>query len=244
MDIASSHRQSSPAPTAASAAHLVDALLERGAPKVYAARPRPGAPSARTRGSCPRLRPARSASSIAAAARARRRDAAHQQRLDRRVRRPAGGRPAPPCAREMAVNYDGTVRDDPRLRPGARAQRRRRVVNVLSLLSLASTPPMTGYSASKAAAHSLTQALRPVLAAAASPFTASTRPASTPTCWPGIDVAQDAAPAEVAAGLLDGLAAGEEDIFPDPNAQAMATVWWARPEGVRARLLGRRRVAQ
>jgi NAD(P)-dependent dehydrogenase (short-subunit alcohol dehydrogenase family) len=33
------------------------------------------------------------------------------------------------------------------------------------LLSLASTSPMTGYSASKAAAHSLTQALRPGLAA-------------------------------------------------------------------------------
>jgi short-subunit dehydrogenase len=39
------------------------------------------------------------------------------------------------------------------------------IVNVLSLLSLASTPPMAGYSASKAAAHSLTQELRAVLAA-------------------------------------------------------------------------------
>src|ERR687887_550164 len=39
------------------------------------------------------------------------------------------------------------------------------LVNVLSLLSLASAPAMAGYSASKAAAHSLTQALRPTLAA-------------------------------------------------------------------------------
>jgi NAD(P)-dependent dehydrogenase (short-subunit alcohol dehydrogenase family) len=39
------------------------------------------------------------------------------------------------------------------------------IVNVLSLLSLASMPPMAGYSASKAATHSLTQELRPVLAA-------------------------------------------------------------------------------
>ena len=38
-----------------------------------------------------------------------------------------------------------------------------RTVNVLSLLSL--TPPIARYSASKAAAHSLTQELRPVLAA-------------------------------------------------------------------------------
>ena len=39
------------------------------------------------------------------------------------------------------------------------------IVTVLYLLSLASTPPIAGYSASKAAAHSLTQELRPVLAA-------------------------------------------------------------------------------
>jgi hypothetical protein len=34
----------------------------------------------------------------------------------------------------------------------------------------------------------------------------------------------------VAAGLLDGLAADQEDIFPDPNAQAMAETWWASPK--------------
>jgi hypothetical protein len=31
-------------------------------------------------------------------------------------------------------------------------------------------------------------------------------------------------------GVLDGLAAGQEDIFPDSNAQAMATTWWADPK--------------
>jgi short-subunit dehydrogenase len=34
------------------------------------------------------------------------------------------------------------------------------VVNVLTLIALAQVPPMAGYSASKAAAHSMTQALR------------------------------------------------------------------------------------
>jgi short-subunit dehydrogenase len=103
------------------------------------------------------------------------------------------------------------------------------IVNVLSLLSLASTPPMTGYSASKAAAHSLTQALRPVLA---------TRGITVHGVYPGgidtdmlagVDAAKTA-PAVVADGILRGLAAGQEDIFPDPNSQAMAQVWWTDPK--------------
>ena len=35
---------------------------------------------------------------------------------------------------------------------------------------------------------------------------------------------------QVAAGVLDGLVADEEDIFPDPNAQAMAPTWWSDPK--------------
>src|SRR6185436_21183900 len=92
-----------------------------------------------------------------------------------------------------------------------------------------STPPMTGYSASKAAAHSLTQALRPVLAA---------RGVTVHGVYPGgIDTDMTAGiavaktpPAEVAARLLDGLAADEEDIFPDPNSTAMADVWRTDPK--------------
>jgi hypothetical protein len=30
--------------------------------------------------------------------------------------------------------------------------------------------------------------------------------------------------------LLDGLADELEDIFPDPNAQAMADLWWSDPK--------------
>jgi hypothetical protein len=45
----------------------------------------------------------------------------------------------------------------------------------------------------------------------------------------GIDVAKTPA-AEVAEGILRGLAAGQEDIFPDPNSQAMSQVWWTDPK--------------
>ena len=35
---------------------------------------------------------------------------------------------------------------------------------------------------------------------------------------------------QVAEGVLDGLAADEEDIFPDANAQAMAATWRSDPK--------------
>ena len=110
------------------------------------------------------------------------------------------------------------------------------IVNVLSLLSLASTPPMTGYSASKAAAHSLTQALRPILA---------TRGITVHGVYPaGIDTDMlagfdvKAPPVEVAARLLDGLAGDQEDIFPDANAEAMSTLWRSDPKAVERVLAG------
>src|SRR5271168_423200 len=66
---------------------------------------------------------------------------------------------------EMAVNYDGTFIAIREFVPVIESNGGGAIVNVLSLLALASTPPMAGYSASKAAAHSLTQALRPILTA-------------------------------------------------------------------------------
>jgi NAD(P)-dependent dehydrogenase (short-subunit alcohol dehydrogenase family) len=101
----------------------------------------------------------------------------------------------------MAVNYDGTFEVVRAFVPVLERNGGGAIVNVLSLLSLASTPPMTGYSASKAAAHSLTQALRPVL---------REKRISEHGVYP----------------------AGQEDIFPDPNAQAMARTWWSDPKAL------------
>ena len=30
--------------------------------------------------------------------------------------------------------------------------------------------------------------------------------------------------------MLEGLAADQEDIFPDPNAEAMSEIWWTDPK--------------
>jgi len=131
--------------------------------------------------------------------------------------------------REMAVNFDGTFATIRAFVPGLAANGDGHIVNVLSLLSLASMPPMTGYSASKAAAHSLTQALRPTLAARGITVHGVYPGGIDTDMLAGLDVPKTA-PAEVAAGILDGLEADEEDIFPDPTARAMATTWWSDPK--------------
>ena len=130
---------------------------------------------------------------------------------------------------EMSVNYEGTFAAIRAFVPVLWANGGGQIVNVLSLLALASTPPMAGYSASKAAAHSLTQALRPVLAGKAISVHGAYPGGIDTEMLAGID-APKTPPAEVAAGILDGLAADQEDIFPDSNSEAMSEIWWRDPK--------------
>jgi NAD(P)-dependent dehydrogenase (short-subunit alcohol dehydrogenase family) len=208
--------------------HLVDALLERGAPKVYAL-----ARDATKVRQDPRVVAIAfdlTDVGLINAAAARCPDATLLIN-NASTAEFAGPLDADPGAvrREILVNYEGTYTTIRAFVPVLEANGGGHVVNVLSLLSLASTPPMTGYSASKAAAHSLTQALRPVLA---------TRGIAVHGVYPGgIDTdmlagidAPKTAPDGVASRLLDGLAAGREDIFPDTNAEAMARIWWTDPK--------------
>jgi NAD(P)-dependent dehydrogenase (short-subunit alcohol dehydrogenase family) len=98
------------------------------------------------------------------------------------------------------------------------------IVNVLSLVSLAAFPALGGYSASKAAAYSITQALRPELKAKGIDLLAA---------LPGVidtDMVRDlqfpkTSAADTAKGLLAGIARGDEEIFPDPMAQQMGALW-------------------
>ena len=98
------------------------------------------------------------------------------------------------------------------------------IVNILSLVSLGSFPAMGGYSASKAAAYSITQSLRAglkpkgihVLAALPGPIdTDMVRGLPMPK----------ASAEDTAKGVVAGIARGEEDIFPDPMAQQMGALW-------------------
>ena len=207
--------------------HLVHALLARGAAKVYAASRTP-APA-----SDPRV--------VAIALDLTRKDtiaAAAQAASDATIVINNAGTAAfagpldasrDAVRSEMAVNYDGTFDVVRAFVPLLERHGGGAIVNVLSLLSLASTPPMAGYSASKAAAHSLTQALRPVLREKGISVH-GVYPAGIDTdMLAGVD-APKTPPAQVAQALLDGLANDQEDIFPDPNATAMSEIWRSDPK--------------
>jgi NAD(P)-dependent dehydrogenase (short-subunit alcohol dehydrogenase family) len=98
------------------------------------------------------------------------------------------------------------------------------IVNVLSLSSLAAVPFSPAYSISKAAAFSLSQSLRTLLAG---------RGVSVHRVLPGpvdTDLTRDldipkASPESVAWAILDGVEKGEEEIFPDPMSESVAEGW-------------------
>jgi NAD(P)-dependent dehydrogenase (short-subunit alcohol dehydrogenase family) len=98
------------------------------------------------------------------------------------------------------------------------------IVNVVSIGAFAAVPVLPAYSISKAAAFSLTQSLRALLAG---------RGVSVHAVMPGpidTDMVRDlpipkTPPESVAQAVFDGMENGEEEIFPDPVSEMMAESW-------------------
>ncbi len=104
------------------------------------------------------------------------------------------------------------------------------IVNVLSMAALASVPSMGGYSASKAAAYSLTLGLRPQLKAKGIDILAALPGPIDTDMVRGLQMPKSS-PAETAKALLAGIARGDEEIFPDPMALQMS-IWSKSPKGL------------
>ncbi|MDF3068193.1 MAG: short-chain dehydrogenase/reductase [Polyangiaceae bacterium] len=110
------------------------------------------------------------------------------------------------------------------------------IVNILSVVSLSSMPALGGYSASKAAAHSVTQALRSEL---------STRRVQVHGVFAGAidtDMTRDmknmpkASPVDVARAILQGVERGVEDIFPDAMSAGAFETWRRDPKELERQL--------
>jgi NAD(P)-dependent dehydrogenase (short-subunit alcohol dehydrogenase family) len=102
------------------------------------------------------------------------------------------------------------------------------ILNVMSLQSMAGSMGLDGYSASKAAIYSLTQSLRPALAARGVQISGAYPGGIDTDMLRGLD-APKSSPLVVAHGILDGLEAGEREIFPDPVARLLGEIWLAEP---------------
>jgi len=133
--------------------------------------------------------------------------------------------------RDMEVNYFGTLGVSRAFAPIIERNGGGGIVNVLSIVSLASMPGIGGYNASKAAAWSLTLSLRAEL---------GPRGVSVFGVFPGpidTDMAKvvtlpKTAPQALAEEVLAGIEAGLEDIFPDPMSKQVYAAWAADHKAV------------
>lgn len=98
------------------------------------------------------------------------------------------------------------------------------IANNLSLAGLAALPMIPSYSISKAAAFSVTQSLRAVLAAEGVTVHAIALGPVDTDMTRNLDIPK-VSPESVARGIFDGLARGEEEIFPDSVGEAIAEGW-------------------
>jgi NAD(P)-dependent dehydrogenase (short-subunit alcohol dehydrogenase family) len=127
--------------------------------------------------------------------------------------------------RHLAVNLFGTHAVTQAFLPQL-TRSRGAVVNVLSLVALASLPAMPAYSISKAAAFSLTQSLRAMLAPRGIRVHAVlTGPVDTDMVR-GLEIPK-ATPESVARAIFEGVADGDEEIFPDEMSASFAPNWAA-----------------
>ncbi|HEY6558516.1 MAG TPA: SDR family NAD(P)-dependent oxidoreductase [Polyangiaceae bacterium] len=144
------------------------------------------------------------------------------------------GSTAAQVAEDFAVNCFGVVSATkaflPALERAGRASGAA-LLNVLSVVSLANMPSLGGYSASKAAAFSFTQALRAEL---------GTRGIEVFAAFPGpIDTdmvrAMDmkkTSPEDVARAIVEGLTQGILDIAPDPVSRELLALWKQDPKAL------------
>jgi NAD(P)-dependent dehydrogenase (short-subunit alcohol dehydrogenase family) len=129
---------------------------------------------------------------------------------------------------DMEVNYFGTRSMVHSFAP-VLEKHKGAVANVISLLGLPSVAMMGGYSASKAALFSATQAMRTEL---------KPKGVSVHGIFPGLidtHMAKDfpidkTSPKVTAENIVTGLLADKEDIFPDPMSAGLGELWAKDPK--------------
>src|SRR5262245_50308110 len=121
--------------------------------------------------------------------------------------------------RNFDVNFFGPLNTTRAFAP-ALTQHQGAVVNILTLVALASMPGLGVYNASKAAAWSLTQSLRADLGKRQVKVFSVFPGAVDTDMLKGVDMPKTSA-ADVASEIIAGLETDTEDIFPDPMARQL-----------------------
>lgn len=130
--------------------------------------------------------------------------------------------------RHLRTNVLGTVDVIRAFAPVLSRNAPARIVTVLSLQSFAGSSGLDGYSASKAALHSVLQSLRPVVEATGVAVSAVYPGGIDTDMLKDLDAPKSSAML-VAEGTLDGVERGDRYIFPDPVAQLLGDIWMTDP---------------
>jgi len=133
--------------------------------------------------------------------------------------------------REMDVNFFGTFAVTQAFAPVLARNGGGAVVNIASVAALVNFPLFAAYSASKAAAHSLTQAARVMLKGQGTQVF-GVYPGPIDTRMAEAIPFEKASPAVTAAEIVAGIEAGAEEIFPDPMSRGFGAGYFADPKSL------------
>lgn len=141
---------------------------------------------------------------------------------------------------EFTTNFFGTLAATKAFLPaleraGAAGEGRAALVNVLSVVSLASMPALGAYSASKAAAYSITQALRGDLTKKNVSVHAVLAGAIDTDMVRTFDMPKTS-PEAVARAVIEGVEQGLDEILPDPMSRELFATWKGDPKALELRL--------
>ncbi|MEN8261412.1 MAG: SDR family oxidoreductase [Pseudomonadota bacterium] len=136
-----------------------------------------------------------------------------------------------PARDEMETNYFGTFNMIRSFAPVLAANGGGAVVNLSSIAAHVNFPVLGSYSASKAAVHSLTQGVRAELAAQGT-LVVGVYPGPVDTDMAASFPMEKTPPNAVARTVLEGIEAGEEDIYPDPMSTEMRSGLLGDPKAV------------
>lgn len=138
-------------------------------------------------------------------------------------------------AQDFATNLFGLLAATRAFVPALERARPGALVNILSVASLASLPALGGYAAAKAAAWSVTQALRGELAPRGVAVHGVLAGSIDTDMVRHMEMAKTS-PADVARGVIAGVEAGDDDIAPDPMARELVALWRSDPKAIERRL--------
>lgn len=127
-------------------------------------------------------------------------------------------------ARQFETNFYGKLNMALAFAPVIEANGGGAIINMLTLVALASMPGLSTYNASKAAAWSMTQSLRATLASKKIQVIGVFPGAVDTDMLAGVDMPKTS-PMDIASAVVSGIESGMEDIFPDPMSTQLYAAW-------------------